>query len=46
MAWREVITEQYMEKNVLGWTAPDDKAIARNARRVRRFMAEIRSEGS
>ena len=33
-------------KNVLGWTAPDDKAIARNARRVKRFIAEIASEGS
>ena len=33
-------------KNVLGWIAPDDKAIARNARRVKRFMGEIRSEGS
>ena len=33
-------------KNVLGWTAPDDKAIARNARRVKRFLAEMASEGS
>ena len=34
------------DKNVEGWTAPDDKAIERNARRVKRFMAEIRSEAS
>jgi hypothetical protein len=33
-------------KNVEGWTAPDDKAFERNARRVKRFMAEIRSEAS
>jgi hypothetical protein len=33
-------------KNVEGWTAPDDKAFERNARHVRRFMAEIRSEAS
>jgi hypothetical protein len=33
-------------KNVVNWTAPDDKAIARNARRVKRFMGEIRLEGS
>ena len=33
-------------KNVLGWTAPDDKDIVRNARRVKWFMGEIRSEGS
>ena len=32
-------------KNVLKWTAPDDKAIARNARRVKRLMGEIMSEG-
>ena len=33
-------------KNVEGWTAPDDKAMERNARRVKRFMAEIRTEAS
>ena len=33
-------------KNVEGWTAPDDKAFERNARRVKRFMAEIMSEAS
>jgi hypothetical protein len=33
-------------KNVEKWIAPDDKAIARNARRVKRFMAEIRLEAS
>jgi hypothetical protein len=31
-------------KNVLKWTPPDDKAIARNARRVKRIMGEIMSE--
>ena len=33
-------------KNVEGWTAPDDKAFERNARRVKRFRAEIRLEAS
>ena len=33
-------------KNVEGWTAPDDKAFERNARHVKRLMAEIRSEAS
>jgi hypothetical protein len=33
-------------KNVEGWTPPDDQAIERNARRVKRLMAEIRSEVS
>ncbi len=31
-------------KNVEKWIAPDDEAIARNARCVKRFMAKIRSE--
>ncbi len=33
-------------KNVEKWIAPDDKAIVRNARHVKRFMVEIRSEAS
>ena len=33
-------------KNVEGWTAPDDKAFERNDWRVKRFVAEIRSEAS
>jgi hypothetical protein len=33
-------------KNVEKWIAPDGKAIVRNARRVKGFMAEIRSEAS
>jgi hypothetical protein len=33
-------------KNVEKWIALNDKAIARNARHVKRFMAEIRSEAS
>jgi hypothetical protein len=31
-------------KNAEKGIAPDDMAIVRNARRVKRFMAEIRSE--
>ena len=42
MAWREVVTEQYIHgKNVEKLIAPDDKAIVRNARHVKRFMAGI-----
>ncbi len=33
-------------KNVEGWMAPAGKAIERNARHVKRFMVEIRLEGS
>ena len=33
-------------KNVEKWIAPDGKAIVRNARRVKGFMAEIWSEAS
>jgi hypothetical protein len=33
-------------KNVEKWIAPDDKAIARNARHVKRFIAKIRLEAS
>ncbi len=33
-------------KNLEKWIVPDDKAIARNARYVKGFMARIRSETS
>ncbi len=33
-------------KNVEKWIAPDDMAIARNARHVKRIMVEIRLEAS
>ncbi len=33
-------------KNVEKWIAPDDKAIARNARHVKRFVVKIRLEAS
>jgi len=31
-------------KNVLGWMAPADNATVRNARHVKRFLAEMASE--
>jgi hypothetical protein len=47
MAWREVVTEQYIHgKNVEKLIAPDDKAIERDARFVKRFRVEIRLEAS